>query len=355
MATQLNLPHLSRSPSWCDQVSAQIESCINTKVFRVFLSALAGLYFATAAVLVAALSFPYAVTLLPVAWIGGCVAGASAAFFYEWLQSGTTEEYEELRLIAQAFEGTPHMMDAICAVDQFVKANPIQLEQSYDYHNFHRELTVITEQVKTRADLRGIWGTFLNRVEGRTIYQPDGNTTTLHTGMQRDRLAGRNFEVITERLNPASPHFNRETDQAFEIAQECFAGNTSSRRDALRAVCRDPRNQVHLAKRRDTGEVLGYVWAREERDQQGREFLHICNVARKAEACSIGVANRLFEQIFAQPLNRFSSVYLEVRERNRDAIALYSRWGFRSQQVHTNYFTHPLENAHVMTRAPLLT
>jgi ribosomal protein S18 acetylase RimI-like enzyme len=355
MATQLNLPHLSRSPSWCDQVSVQIDSCIDTKVFRVFFSALVGSNLATAALLIAALSFPFSVTLLPVALIGGGVAGAATMLFYEWLMSGTTEDYEELRQIAHAYQGTPRMMEAVHAVDQFVKTNPVQLEQSYDYHNFHHELTVITEQVKTRADLRGIWETFLNRLEGRTIYQPDGNTTTLHTGMERERLAGRNFEVITERLDPASPHFNRETEQAFAIAEECFAGNTSSRRDALRAVWRNPRNQIHLAKRQDTGEVLGYVWAREERDQQGREFLHICNVARKAEACSIGVANRLFQQVFAQPLNRFSSVYLEVRESNQDAIALYTQWGFRSQQVHTNYFTHPLENAHVMTRAPVVT
>ncbi|MGE0669626.1 MAG: GNAT family N-acetyltransferase [Parachlamydiales bacterium] len=355
METQLNLPHLSRSPDWCDQVSAQIDSCLNTKVFRVFFFALVGSNLATGALLIAALSFPISVTLLPAALIGGGVAGATATLFFEWLASGTTEDYEELRQVARAYQGTPRMMEAIQAVEQFVKTNPIQLDQSYDYHNFHHELTVITEQVKTRADLRGIWETFLNRIEGRTIYQPTGNAGTLCTGMERERLAGRTFEVITERLDPGSPLFNRDTEQAFAIAEECFGGNTSSRSNAMRAAWRNPRNQIHLAKRQDTGEVLGYVWAREERDQQGRELLHICNVARKAEACSIGVANRLFQQVFAQPLNRFSSVYLEVRESNQDAIALYTRWGFRSQQVHTNYFTHPLENAHVMTRAPVVT
>lgn len=355
METHLNLPHLSRGHSWCDQAGIQLSSCLDSKVFRVFLSALVGSNLATGALLIAALTFPYAVTLLPVALIGGGVVGAAATLFFEWVTGGTTEQYEELGQVSQAYQGTPRMMEAVRAVDNFVKTNPIQMDQSYDYHNFHHELTVITEQVKTRADLRGIWGTFLNRLEGRTIYQPDGNTTVLHTGMERDRLAGRNIEVITERLDPASPLFNRDTEQAFAIAEECFAGNTSSRRDALREVWRQPRNQVHLAKQRDTGEVLGYVWAREERDRQGREFLHICNVARKAEACSIGVANRLFQQVFAQPLNRFSSVYLEVRESNRDAIALYSRWGFRSQQVHNNYFTHPVENAHVMVRPAILT
>ncbi len=308
MGTQLNLPHLSRENSCCDQPP-----------------------------------------------IAGGIDEDLIPLFVDSLSLKTTEEYAELGQVARAYQETPEMMQAVRVVDKFVRENPIQLHQSYDYHHFHHELTVITKEVKTCADLKGIWGTFLNRLEGRTIYQPNGNAITLHTGMERDRLAGRKIEVTTNCLSPKSSQFDRECEQIFGIAQECFAEDISSCRNACRESWRCPRNEIHMAKRRDTGEVLGYVWTEKKTDEQGHKYLYIRNVARKAEACSIGVAKHLFQRVFAQSLNHFRSVYLEVRESNQDAIALYSKWGFRKQEVHTNYFMYPLENAHVMVRSPVVT
>ncbi len=353
MEARLNLSHLSRGHFWCDQEAIQLSSFLDSKVACVFFSALAKVILT---VTIAAMAFPYAIPLVPEVLIPRGIGRAVTTLFVDWLSSGMPEEYQELRRVAQAYQAVPRMMEALHAVYHFVRTNPIQLHQSYDYHDFHHELTVITEQVKTRVDLQEIWVPFLNRLEGRTIYQPDGKTTTLHTGMERGRLAGRNIKVITERFDPNSPQSDREFEQMFEIAQECFVGNTTPNRSAWRAKWRCPENQIHMAKSRDTGEVLGYVWAKEEKDRQGHEHLHICSVARKAEACSIGVANHLFQQVFDQSLNRFRSVYLEVRESNQKAIDLYSKWGFQFQKVHANgYYTYPLENGHVMVRSPVVT
>ncbi len=303
MTTQLNLPYLSRENSYCDQSP-----------------------------------------------IAGGIDEDLIPLFIELLSLETTEEHAELGQVARAYQETSKMMDALGVVDQFVRANPIRLAQSYDYHRFHHELTVITEQVKTRDDLKGIWKTFLNRLDGRMIYQPDDRTITLHTEMERDRLERRHIEVITGYLDPNSPQFNREFEQIFGIAEQCFAGNVAPRRDELGDYCWNFPNHVHVAKRKDTGEVLGYVLTGEEVDKEGNKCLHICSVARKAEACSLGVAHLLFEHLFRENSNRFSFAYLQVRESNQNAIDFYSKWEFHKIDIKPEYYTHPTENAHVMQR-----
>ncbi len=307
MTTQLNLPYLSRENSYCDQSP-----------------------------------------------IAGGIDEDLIPLFIELLSLETTEEHAELGQVARAYQETSKMMDALGVVDQFVRANPIRLAQSYDYHRFHHELTVITEQVKTRDDLKGIWKTFLNRLEGRMIYQPNGRTITLHTEMERNRLEGRNIKVITECFDPDSYRFDWDLRQMVEIAKECFVDLVLPPRDILRESLLLSISHVYLAKSENKeGEVLGYMWAKQEvEEKEGEEdkYLYISHVARKAEACSIGVANKLFEHLFDQALDRFSAVYLEVRESNRKAIDLYSKWGFGLLQVDRNSYTHPTEDAHLMLK-----
>ncbi|MBX3719574.1 MAG: GNAT family N-acetyltransferase [Parachlamydiales bacterium] len=357
METQLVQTHLPTAPTWCDQACNQLTSCLESKVFKVFMSALAGAVVAAAVAIV----FSWTVAILPVVLIAGAATGTAANLVYDWWASpNTAERFQELEQVANVFQGTPRVLQAVRAVDNFIRSNPIRLQQSYDYHNFHHELTVITEQIRDRPDLCRIWdiGTvweaFLDRIEGTTVHQPDSRAIVLHVGMERERLAGRNIEVITDRLNPASPQFERDCAQLFAIEDECFAGNTTANPQWLREQWQSPQNHVHLARRADTQEILGYVWVREEQDTEGHPVLHIPSVARKAEACSLGVASRIFQQVFAQPLNRFNYVYLEVRESNRDAIALYDRLGFRQATVYPGYYTYPLENALVMTRPSVI-
>lgn len=351
METQLNLPHLSTAPTWCDQACNQLATCLESKVVKVFMSALAGAVVALAA----AMAFSWTVTILPVVLIAGAATGTAANLVYEWWNpSNAVEGFQELEEVANVFERVPRVLQAVRAVDNFIRSNPIRLQQSYDYHNFHHELTVITEQVRNRPDLSSVWEAFLNRIEGTAVHHPDGRAITLHVGMERERLAGRNIEVITDRLDPASPHFERDCAQLFAIEDECFAGNTTANPQWLREQWQNPQNQVHLARRGDTQEILGYVWVREVQDAEGHPVLHIPSVGRKAEACSLGVASRIFQQVFAQPLNRFNYVYLEVRESNRDAIVLYDRLGFRQATVYPGYYTYPLENALVMTRPSVI-
>lgn len=61
-----------------------------------------------------------------------------------------------------------------------------------------------------------------------------------------------------------------------------------------------------------------------------------------------GLAGRLIEEFFRLA---DGDVYLEVRESNQAARALYARWGFFEEGLRRNYYNRPVEDAVVMKRA----
>lgn len=330
----------------CDQGCNLLTEYLQHKTTRVFFSVLMGASVGLAVASFAILSFPP-----PILMIGGGLIGAGLHLISDWAFTKEDLVYEELDQVAIAYSSSIQMVQAIDVVKRFVTPYKIQLEQSYDYHNFHHALTVVTEQVKTRNDLKSIWDTFLDRIEGREIYEPDGIPIVLHTQMEKERLAHRQIDVITERLNINSASFDRDCIQLNGIQQECFAGNTRYSIQELRRYIQTTGVQVYLARRPDNQQILGYVIMQEETGLQNRPLLYVTNVARKPEACSLGVGHKIFQHIFSQPMQRFTSLILEVRQSNADAIALYERWGFRQVGTRNCYYTYPLENAHVMMRS----
>lgn len=61
-----------------------------------------------------------------------------------------------------------------------------------------------------------------------------------------------------------------------------------------------------------------------------------------------GVASRLIEEFLGLA---DGDVYLEVRESNQAARALYACWGFSEKASRRDYYHRPVENAVVMKRA----
>ncbi len=61
-----------------------------------------------------------------------------------------------------------------------------------------------------------------------------------------------------------------------------------------------------------------------------------------------GVASRLLGEFLSDVTG---AVYLEVRESNEAARALYRRWGFSEEGVRRGYYHRPVEDAVVMRRA----
>lgn len=82
--------------------------------------------------------------------------------------------------------------------------------------------------------------------------------------------------------------------------------------------------------------------------------LHINNIAAHPGYRRRGVASRLLEEMLRRA--KAASViagYLEVRESNEAAKALYHRYGFKLAGRRRNYYDHPREDAILMRKVPL--
>jgi ribosomal-protein-alanine N-acetyltransferase len=74
----------------------------------------------------------------------------------------------------------------------------------------------------------------------------------------------------------------------------------------------------------------------------------ILNLAVDRQMRRQGVASRLIEAFLARA---DGDVFLEVRESNHAARALYARWGFAESGLRPAYYHRPVEDAVVMKRA----
>ncbi len=92
--------------------------------------------------------------------------------------------------------------------------------------------------------------------------------------------------------------------------------------------------------------VLGYVGISAILDEG-----YITNIAVFAEYRNQGVASALLSHLeqFANE-HSLSFISLEVRESNATAISLYNKFGFTVQGKRKNFYSHPQENALIMTK-----
>jgi len=105
---------------------------------------------------------------------------------------------------------------------------------------------------------------------------------------------------------------------------------------------------VFLAAKED-GRLVGYILLRALGDEAE---LH--RIAVLPERRGRGLARRLLEEgVGACVKSGAETVWLEVRESNAPARALYERFGFTTEGVRKNYYVNPQEDAVIMAyRAP---
>ncbi len=98
-----------------------------------------------------------------------------------------------------------------------------------------------------------------------------------------------------------------------------------------------------VAKQED--EVLGYISFTVILDE-----CQIVNVAVSQDARKMGIGSRLLSY-FLDYIKGMGvlSVYLEVRESNAPAIALYNKFNFSVSGISKNHYSKPTENAILMS------
>ena len=93
-------------------------------------------------------------------------------------------------------------------------------------------------------------------------------------------------------------------------------------------------------------ELLGYLVC-----SRYDQVWHLMNVAVAPEHRRAGVATRLINQLFDESGSELPFT-LEVRVSNREAIAMYERFGFRSAGVRRRYYHDNGEDALIMWLEP---
>ena len=126
------------------------------------------------------------------------------------------------------------------------------------------------------------------------------------------------------------------------IEKECFADPWSE--DALSSELTNE-NAVFLTAK-IKGEVAGYIGVHTVLDES-----YIANVAVSGAFRRMGVASKLLESAENKVREKGCSfISLEVRVSNGPAIKLYEKHGYISQGERKNFYSHPTENALIMTK-----
>lgn len=76
---------------------------------------------------------------------------------------------------------------------------------------------------------------------------------------------------------------------------------------------------------------------------------YVLNVAVLPEARRRGLGRALVGQLLCRARARANFLSLEVRESNRAAIALYASLGFETVGRRRDFYSHPTEDARIMT------
>lgn len=124
--------------------------------------------------------------------------------------------------------------------------------------------------------------------------------------------------------------------------------------DAYHAELAPEKNSIMLVARTQSAgntspgeKIKGFIAARLVANE-----LHINNVAVRSSYRRLGIAKKLLETALNEAAGKGAQVaFLEVRAGNAPAQALYERCGFQVTGRRACYYTQPLEDALVMTRA----
>lgn len=104
---------------------------------------------------------------------------------------------------------------------------------------------------------------------------------------------------------------------------------------------------AELVSAEDAGRLVGYCFATIAAGEA-----ELLNVAVTPDSKGKGIGGALLDDLMdAAAFAGVKEIYLEVRESNAPAIALYEGRGFQRISVRAGYYTFPVEDAIVMCRS----
>ena len=116
-------------------------------------------------------------------------------------------------------------------------------------------------------------------------------------------------------------------------------------RETYETILQDPqRASCYVADQE--GSVVGFVCLRLVSDEA-----EVLNLAVEPAARRLGVGSRLLDHALREAVRRGAQrVFLEVRETNQPALALYQRYGFAVSMRRVGYYSEPSADALVLVK-----
>ena len=138
------------------------------------------------------------------------------------------------------------------------------------------------------------------------------------------------------------PMDRSHVDQVAALERECFSmpWNETMLEDSLY----DERASFIVAEDEE-GNVIGYAGLHVVLDEG-----YIDNIAVEEAARRHGVASALLDVYCRFGEINLAFLTLEVRKSNAPAIALYEKFGFQQVGIRKGFYSHPREDAVIMTR-----
>ena len=138
------------------------------------------------------------------------------------------------------------------------------------------------------------------------------------------------------------PMDRSHVDQVAALERACFSMPWSETQlsDVLYSD-----DAVFIVAEDEEGNVIGYAGLTTVLDEG-----YINNIAVEEAARKHGVASALLDVFVRFAAINLSFLTLEVRKSNAPAIALYEKFGFQQVGLRKGFYSHPREDAIIMTR-----
>lgn len=237
------------------------------------------------------------------------------------------------------------VLDSIKKVKEIVSNEDISFAQTYDNHSLHHDITIITDQMKTRDDLKTIWKVFLEHLDGTPVLYPDEQEMKLDFSIEMNRLEGKKIEPVIEKLNMLdSKELENDLKQIADLQRECFGENYAASPQQMKTKIRETQGGCYVAREKGKNTILGFLWYVHDEKKE----CVISGIGRKAGATKLNM--RIGEQLLAEFLSCATDdlIRLHVRASNKQAIELYKSAGFKKTQEIENFYEAPPEKGHRM-------